>query len=138
MLEYEQLIIELGNLGDEIEERLRPRIEEFIRENNIRDSNDEPVDVGKLLGPIIDGLDYFGERHALYSVWEAHREDFLRIGENHAGEKIAELKDKETELEAQSSKLIRELERRKLDLRTEYGISSEELITEKEEIPRGV
>lgn len=127
LVEYEQRVEEMAKLGDEIAEKIRPRIEEFVRQHDIRNANDEKPDIDNLVYGAVKQLDYFGESSKLYDVWESYGEEIRELSLEEAGEELESIDNKEQRLVSHSEKLLPQLRERKIKLRQEYGVSQREL-----------
>lgn len=127
LVEYEELIENLADLGDEAAEKIRPRIKELVEKEEIKDDRGEDPDIDTLVYGAVKRLDKFGESSELYDVWESHGDEFCRVAREEAGIELKEIEQGEEELVDRSKTLLEALRERRVTLRHEYGISQREL-----------
>ncbi|WP_135825189.1 hypothetical protein [Halorussus ruber] len=132
----EETIEEAIGISNEIEDKIRTPITEYIQKNGIRNREEETPDIDPLLNAILKETDSYGESHADYEVWENHRDDFIKILHEEAGADYEQLREKEAEIQEMTRELKQRLLSRKIALREEYGISSDEI--KEADVPRAV
>lgn len=137
VIDREATIEEGVKISDRIEAKIRPLIEEYIQENDIENRNEETPNIDVLLSSTLRDIDSYGENHEDYEVWENHRQEFRRILHKEAEDDYEQLMAKEDDIHGLTKELREELLSRKVALREEYGISSEEIETG-DPVPRAV
>ncbi|CQH55264.1 uncharacterized protein HHUB_2209 [Halobacterium hubeiense] len=127
LVEYEELIENLADLGDEAAEKIRPRIKEFVEEEEIKDPRGEYPDIDTLVYGAVKRSNEFGENSELYEVWESYGDEFCQTAREEAGIELEKIERGEENLVNRSKDLLEALRDRKVSLRREYGISQREL-----------
>lgn len=123
--------IERGiELSNSIVEKIRDQVIDYIEENEIENREGEHPEIDTLLHAILKDLDSYADNHADYEVWENYCEEFLNIRREYAGEEYEQLLQTEDEIFELTKELREKLLSRKVALREEYGISSDEVETE--------
>ncbi|WP_439028431.1 hypothetical protein [Haloarchaeobius sp. DT45] len=126
MREYDDQIIEMVELSNEIESGLEHPVREYLTENGLDDSFERESDFRSLLSAIIKQAPEYGESHKHYEIWEQHRTNLIQIMDQEVSEKYSELKQEEKRLLDESTELKDDLEEYQVSLQEEYGITIDE------------
>lgn len=124
---------ELGRKTAELAERISETIEDDVRQyldsNGPTPEDEEQFEAWTrtVSGAVIREIDSFGDQHPLFQFWDQNKEQLMNLLQSSSNDLYEQFKNHEREYISLSKELVQEIQDERLRLRTEFGISAEDV-----------